>query len=181
MHVCLDRDSVAMGDDGMSHRRHLELDPELSLGNLLAQYPPDVCVSGGRASWLITIAAPTAPGERADRRPIGVLAKEWPAPRLFADADVTLRDLADGVVPLIVRYVYFAQVDPDIVFDRYRRGAVISADERSELSRRRSAQLAASNALAERRASSRGFFRRRSRGPSPVSYTHLTLPPSDLA
>ena len=152
MRIVVDRDSVAMGDDTDSHRREFDAAPATAIGTLLQRIRPDASIAGGRASWVIAAGPPPGPDGRPTRTvPIGVYAQEWGVARLFGRAETSVRDLAAGRDELTIFFNYQAQVDPEIVFDRYRRGMPITWQERSHLSQQRIADATEADArLAEK-------------------------------
>ncbi len=152
MKVLVDRDSVAMGDDTQSHRREFEFDAASTLGDLLGVIRPDASISGGRATWLVVLGPP-AGATGAAAAPFGVYAQEWAAARLFGPSDGQLTEFAGGGDVLTLYFRYLAQVDPEIVFDRYRAGGTLSSVERGQLSGQRIAQLAEADAKGEERTS----------------------------
>ena len=143
----MDRDSVAMGDDADSHRRELEFDSALTLGQLLETIRPDASIGGGLATWLVVVGPPAAAAA-----PMGIYAQEWAGARLFGTDNRRLSELA-GTDVLTVYFRYLAQVDPAIAFDRYRAGGTLSSVERSQLSEQRIAQTAENDARRDEQAS----------------------------
>ena len=157
MRIVVDRDSVAMGDDADSHQRELDVAPDTAIGTLLQRIRPDASIDGGHASWVVTAGPPAGLDDRTTRGvPIGVYAQEWGATRMFGRTDTSVRDMAAGGDLLSIRFSYLAQIDPDIVFERYRRGEPITWQERSRLSQQRIAELTEAAArLDEKRSTQR--------------------------
>lgn len=102
--VRVDRESVAAGDDVMSHQREVERPAGLSLSALLESVAPEIRAEGW--SWVV----------RVDRETVGV----W-----SVDHGVRLL-VPDRVVPageLEVFFAYFLQIDPAWLFRRLADGA----------------------------------------------------------
>ncbi|MET9399815.1 hypothetical protein [Kitasatospora sp. NPDC002965] len=116
--VRLTRDSVAMGDDtDAPHAAELALREgatvhEAGVALLAARYPASV--SGGRATWVLTVDGGA---------PLAVLAQQWAEPRALPGADGPLARFAsaDGAVRL--HLVYRTQRDPDAEWSRLAGGA----------------------------------------------------------
>jgi hypothetical protein len=154
MRVVVDRDSVAAGDDVASHRREFEVDDGLTIGRLLATVRPDAAIGGGRATWLVVVGpVPGTPGDAGRPRPIGVYAQEWGATRFFDPEHVPLSEFAGPDGTLSLHFGYLAQVDPELVVDRYRAGGSLTHDERTGLTEQRMAELAESDAVLAQQAS----------------------------
>lgn len=154
--IIVDRDSVAMGDDVESHRREFDFAATTTLGDLLIAIRPDASIAGGRATWLVVVGDP-----------VGVYAQEWGATKFFGSPDVRVDKCAPAPstqpgelteAALSIRFRYLAQVDPQIVFNRYRGGGSLSATERSQLSAQRIAQLTEADAIRAERESAARYF-----------------------
>lgn len=159
MRIVVDRDSVAMGDDTDSHRRDVDVAPATAIGVLLERIRPDASIAGGHASWVVLAGPPVGPDDLTSRgRPIGVYAQEWGSTRLFGRGDISVRELAAGGGVLTIFFSYQAQVDPEIVFDRCRRGQPITWQERSHLSQQRIAELTETAARRDEKASDERFL-----------------------
>jgi hypothetical protein len=113
--IHVDRDSVCAGDDAEPHSATCYVLPTASVSELI-DAALSVCrlasIAGGRATWLIEVGVPG--------RCVGVVAQQWVAPRLLApNAAIT------GLFVSAARSVYFrywAQNDPDLVFEALRAG-----------------------------------------------------------
>lgn len=114
--VTVDRDSVSAGDDTDPHRTTFRLPPTATVGELLAaawRACPLASIAGGRATWLIDVGAPA--------HCIGVMAQQWQAPRLLVGDVAAATLFAHGTRSVFFRY--WAQSDPDAVFEALRSGA----------------------------------------------------------
>ena len=94
--IQIDRDSVHAGDDLESHRTSIRLDPAVTLGALFEAiqamgYLPGL--SGGKATWIICWSG----------KNIGVLAQQWPAPKLTVPPESTVDQ-------------YFGNTEPRLLF-----------------------------------------------------------------
>lgn len=108
------RDSVAAGDDADApHARDIYVPDDVTVIDLVqlvwreGRLPS---ISGGQATWALTSIVPLAVG-----------AQQWPEPRVlrsFAPGWAEL-DVKGGTVRL--HFSYFAQRDPEVVFDVLRR------------------------------------------------------------
>ncbi len=102
--VRVDRDSVAAGDDVMSHEREVERPAGTSLAALLESVTPEIRAEGW--SWVI----------RVDGQTVGVWSVDHGVQLLVAD-----RVVAAGEVE--VSFAYFLQIDPAWLFQRLSDGA----------------------------------------------------------
>ncbi|WP_415765033.1 hypothetical protein [Pseudomonas sp. ZB1P45] len=114
LEVSMDRDSVHAGDDMHSHETSIIVDATATLRALLNKvqtmgYLPSI--SGGEATWIICTS----------EKPIGVLAQQWPEPKLTVPADSTIGEhFADTEPRLLFRY--WCQKNPDQVFSHIKIG-----------------------------------------------------------
>jgi hypothetical protein len=112
--INIDRDSVHAGDDLESHGTSIEFDPTLTLRKLFEAirgmgYLP--AISGGKATWIICSSG----------KHIGVLAQQWPEPKLTIPAESILSQyFADSESRLLFKY--WCQVDPEHVFSQINAG-----------------------------------------------------------
>ncbi|AQT93786.1 MULTISPECIES: hypothetical protein [Pseudomonas] len=114
MEVAIDRDSVHAGDDLGSHATSIRLDPSATLRALIeviqdAGYLPGI--NGGKATWIIW----------SSDKPIGVLAQQWPAPKLTVPPDSTVDQYFGNTEPRLL-FRYWCQADPDEVFSNIKTG-----------------------------------------------------------
>jgi hypothetical protein len=67
-------------------------------------------IAGGLATWCL-----------ASRRPIAVIAQQWPAPRIVPWPTPPVSDckIVDGTV--LFHFTYLAQIDPEVAFEVLRR------------------------------------------------------------
>lgn len=107
--VHVDRDSVAMGDDAVSHAHDIHVAAGSSLSAVLEQVSPEIRASGW--SWVAVVGGETAAVWSVDH---GV--------RMLID-DVPV------VAELDVHFRYFLQIDPAWLYERLRAGA--PADRRA--------------------------------------------------
>ena len=108
------RDSVHAGDDGDApHGRQIDVPDRVDVPALVqliwraAQLPS---ISGGKATWGLSSIVPLA-----------VIAQEWPESRMLQSIPPKLMelDVSDGVIRL--HFSYFAQQDPDVVYQVLQR------------------------------------------------------------
>jgi hypothetical protein len=116
--LTVDRDSVAAGDDCVSHAAALTIDASITVVELLTaaqRVCPLAGIIGGRATWIAD-----AGGEGV--APFAVLAEQWREPKLLVPAATTAAALiADP--PRVLYFRYWCQADPDTVFTALRTGA----------------------------------------------------------
>jgi hypothetical protein len=97
-----------------SHETSIIVDATATLRALLNKvqtmgYLPSI--SGGEATWIICTS----------EKPIGVLAQQWPEPKLTVPADSTIGEhFADTEPRLLFRY--WCQKNPDQVFSHIKIG-----------------------------------------------------------
>lgn len=102
LHV--DRDSVAMGDDAMSHAKTTTIPRGTPLSAAIEQYSPEIKAQGW--SWVAFV----------DREVAAVWSVDHGAQLLVED-----RKLKQGPIDILFRY--FVQIDPGWLFDRLAQGA----------------------------------------------------------
>ena len=85
MHILVDRDSVAMGDDVEGHQRTVEVPDDLTVEELLRTVTPDVCVNGG-STWICCW----------NDVPFAVHSSAWGTGRVWDQSYRTLADLPAG-------------------------------------------------------------------------------------
>lgn len=134
LQVRVDRDSVAAGDDVMSHERVVERPAGLLLSALLESVTPEIRASGW--SWVV----------RVDREVVAVWSVDHGVQLLAPD-----RVVPDG--GLEVFFAYFLQIDPAWLYERLAAGtpahrptlleeyAPIASARREDELRRRERQL----------------------------------------
>ena len=107
MHIRVDRESVAAGDDGVAHDRVLEIPDGLDLEAVIAHVLRDYelpSIGGGKATWVVV----------SSRQPLAVVAQEWTAPRmLWPPRSLSACSIVDGVVRIYFSYII--QIDPEVV------------------------------------------------------------------
>jgi hypothetical protein len=126
--VNVDRDSVAMGDDAVSHRGTVEVPNGVSLAELLRLAPPEIARPGW--TWVC----------RWNGRPFAV----WSCDRgvqVWDERYRTVDDLPDrpGQVPELF-HSYWLQMDADWLVERLRAGATLDRRALEELWRPVAAQ-----------------------------------------
>jgi hypothetical protein len=112
MKVRVNRDSVCAGDDVEAHDLVLDLPAAETLAALVAsvlrsyELPQ---IHGGKATWCLS-----------SRRPIAVVAQQWPSPRMVPWQARPVSDckIVDGVVRL--HFSYLVQIDPDVAYEVLR-------------------------------------------------------------
>ena len=108
------RDSVAAADDmDPPHAKTVRVSDASSVETIVLAVIGSYSlprISGGRATWCLSSSVPLA-----------VVAQEWDEPR-FLPRLPRLAE-ADGAAParLELHFSYFAQMDPEVVFDVLRR------------------------------------------------------------
>lgn len=110
MRVRIDRDSVAMGDDAVSHERFVEVAPTTTLDELFTLARPDAHVS--RTSWIA----------HWDGTPFAVYSSDWGRGEPWDDQLVTVADLG-GREPHELYFRYWTRIDPDWLIVQLRGGA----------------------------------------------------------
>jgi len=100
--IQISRDSVAAGDDVVSHDEEVEFDQHrpfaellqsISIGSYLAR------IGGGRATWAVL--------KGRGGRPLAIMAEQWTEPVLIVDRDTLMADIGNEVY-----FRYLAQRDP---------------------------------------------------------------------
>lgn len=111
----IDRDSVCAGDDTDPHQATVAVPASVSLLDLIAaaqQVCPLARIAGSQATWLVDIGRPA--------RCVGVIAQQWPGPRLVIAGDTAAVGVVDGVYSLY--FHYWGQIDPQAVLAALRSG-----------------------------------------------------------
>lgn len=117
MHLRIQRDSVCMGDDMLSHELEIVFNETISLSELVQliiqnnslpriKYLPTI--SGDKATWVLTY----------NYRPLAVMAQEWEIPKYLVDKDERLLSFIDFGSHKPIEFQYLAQTDPQMVFER---------------------------------------------------------------
>ncbi|WLI14828.1 MULTISPECIES: hypothetical protein [Pseudomonas] len=114
LEVAIDRDSVHAGDDLESHATSITLDPSATLRALIKViqgmgYLPGI--NGGKATWIICSSG----------KPIGVLAQQWPEPKLTTPPESIVDQYFGNTEPRLL-FRYWCQADPDQVFLQLKAG-----------------------------------------------------------
>lgn len=108
------RDSVAAGDDGDApHAVEIAVPDGMTVEQLvrtICQAAKLPSITGGKATWCL-----------ASRVPLAVIAQQWPAPRMIGLMPPKLSDLDADAKSIRLHFSYFAQQDPDTVFEVLRR------------------------------------------------------------
>ncbi|WLG47337.1 hypothetical protein [Pseudomonas sp. FP1740] len=112
--IGIDRDSVHAGDDLESHKTSIRLDPAVTLRILFDAiqgmgYLPGI--SGAKATWIICSSG----------KQIGVLAQQWPEPKLVIPAESIVSQYFRDTEPHLL-FRYWCQADPDHVFSHIQAG-----------------------------------------------------------
>jgi len=100
----VDRDSVAMGDDAMSHAKTTTFPRGTLLSSVIEQCSPEIKAQGW--SWVAVV----------DREVVAVWSVDHGAQLLVADSKLTRG-------PIDIHFRYFLQIDPGWLFDRLAQGA----------------------------------------------------------
>ena len=115
MQVILRRDSVAAGDDADApHEQTISVPDGLDIEAIIARAAQSgylASISGGKATWSAT-----------SKIPLAVVAQEWDyQPKLlsFFPVEPHQLDRVDGRLRLY--FTYYAQLDPQIVYETLRR------------------------------------------------------------
>ncbi len=138
--VTVDRDSVAAGDDTVSHAVTIAVASGLPVTRLLAEALracPLAGIQGGKATWIVDVGA-------AGAGSIGVVAEQWDAPRLLVPDTVTVATVFAAPAPEatvftapapeatvyaapapVLFFRYWCQADPDAVFAALRAGTAL--------------------------------------------------------
>jgi len=115
--VTVDRDSVCAGDDCVSHAARFDIPGSASVLELLSaawRASPLAGITGGRATWLIDAGG-------HGTHCIGVMAEQWPAPKLTIPTTTTAEELFAGQ-PRALHFRYWCQSDPAAVFEALATG-----------------------------------------------------------
>jgi len=104
--IFVNRNSVCAGDDIDSHGFMLTIPEEATLGSCLQDilnrgYLPKI--SGGKATWVADFD-----------QPVAVVAQEWDKPRFVVPEDTSI---SSWTGPIAIHFRYWAQSDPQLVFD----------------------------------------------------------------
>ncbi|MEO7254950.1 MAG: hypothetical protein ABIZ64_12035 [Casimicrobium sp.] len=112
--IHVDRDSVAAGDDTVSHAATAAMRNDSTVMELVAaalRVCPLANISGDKATWLIDV----------DTTCIGVIAQQWPRPRFIIAEHTSVTDVFAGK-NMTLHFRYWCQADPDAVFEAVRLG-----------------------------------------------------------
>jgi hypothetical protein len=114
MQVILRRDSVAAGDDADApHEQTITVPDTASVEEiitLVAQSGYLASISGGKATWSAT-----------SNIPLAVVAQEWEKPHMLSSFPVDWKRLNRGDGGLLLYFTYYAQLDPQLVYETLRR------------------------------------------------------------
>lgn len=114
MQVFLRRDSVAAGDDADApHDKTITVPDGAAIEAIIATVAQSgylASISGGKATWSAT-----------SKIPLAVVAQEWDKPRMLSSFPIKRDQLdrADGRLRLY--FTYYAQLDPQLVYETLRR------------------------------------------------------------
>ena len=114
MMINVDRGSVAMGDDVLSHAQTIDLQPGTSLADCVAYLLERhflASIAGGRATWILV----------ADR-PLAVVAQQWDEPRFLVDSSRPISSFGAEGRGVSLMFRYWMQHDPDHVFEELAAG-----------------------------------------------------------
>jgi hypothetical protein len=120
LRLAVDRDSVAAGDDGESHRAEVVVDAACTVPELVAaarRACPLAGIQGGKATWIVDVGG-------AVREAIAVVAEQWREPKLLVAPATTAATLFTDRAPALY-FRYWCQADPDAVFAALRDGRVL--------------------------------------------------------
>ncbi len=112
--VVVDRDSVAAGDDTVSHAATASVPVDSNVIELVAaalRVCPLASISGDKATWLIDV----------DATCIGVIAQQWSRPKLVVAEHTSVTDVFAGKSKTL-HFRYWNLADPDAVFEAVRLG-----------------------------------------------------------
>jgi hypothetical protein len=116
MQVFLRRDSVAAGDDADApHEKIITVPDGSSIEAIITRVAKSgylASIQGGKATWSAT-----------SNIPLAVVAQEWEKPRMQSSFPVDLKKLNWGGGGLRLYFTYYAQLDPQLVFETLRRWA----------------------------------------------------------
>jgi hypothetical protein len=108
------RDSVCAGDDGDApHAREIDVPGPFDAATLVravvaaANLPS---ITGGQATWCV-----------ASLVPLAVVAQQWAEPRMVSFFPPKLGDLDTDGETVRLHFSYFAQCDPEAVYDELHR------------------------------------------------------------
>ncbi len=114
MRIFLRRDSVAAGDDVDGPHDKTITVPDNSnieeIVTIVARSGYLASISGGRATWSAT-----------SKIPLAVVAQEWDKPRMLPSFPVDLKRLNWRGGGLRLYFTYYAQLDPNLVYETLRR------------------------------------------------------------
>ena len=116
--IKVNRASVCAGDDCDSHEAEFFVSGSLNVIEMLSAAMtacPLASIAGEQATWLIDI-------DGQDGACIGVMAQQWPTPRLTVPSSTTVADLFSDRKPALY-FRYWCQANPDAVFEAVRIGA----------------------------------------------------------
>jgi hypothetical protein len=114
MQVFLRRDSVAAGDDANApHDKTITVPDGSNIETIInivvkSGYLPSI--QGGKATWSAT-----------SKIPLAVIAQEWESPRRLLYYSIELNKLDMVNKSLRLHLTYYAQLDPQIVFETLQR------------------------------------------------------------
>lgn len=114
MLVFLVRDSVAAGDDvDAPHEQTMTIPDGLSIEDiitLIAKSGYLASIQGGKATWSV-----------GSKGPLAAVAQQWDAPKMLLQTSFGTNhlDLVDDRLRL--HFTYYAQHDPDVVYDILHR------------------------------------------------------------
>src|SRR5262245_3242138 len=114
MEVQVTRESVAAGDDSYApHQRIFTVPDSVTVEPVVLavfrtyELPQ---IFGGHATWCVSSSVPLA-----------VVAQQWPEPRMASAFPRSIADCDRSGTRLKLHFSYFAQLDPEIVFEVLQR------------------------------------------------------------
>ncbi len=114
MQVLLVRDSVAAGDDvDAPHEMTMIIPDGLSIEDIIRVVAKSgylASIEGGKATWSV-----------GSKMPLAVVAQEWDEPKMLLRASIGMPQLDLVNDRLRLHFTYYAQHDPDTVYDVLRR------------------------------------------------------------
>jgi hypothetical protein len=114
MKIYFTRDSVCAGDDcDAPHAREIDLPADASIEAIVRaalKASPLASISGGKATWCVSSGLPLA-----------VIAQEWSEPKFLHPIPPKQSELDRRGETIRLHFSYFAQQDPNVVFEVLRR------------------------------------------------------------
>lgn len=125
MQVFLRRDSVAAGDDADApHDKTISVPNSSSLEEIITIILHSgylASIQGGKATWSAT-----------SNIPLGVIAQEWAKPKMLTPYPIDFKKLDRVGHDLRIHFTYYAQLDPQTVFQTLQRWVQSELNARSD-------------------------------------------------